>query len=125
MDIVLFDRELDLMEVLWERGPATVADVRASLADDLAHNTVLTLLRRMEQKGYVRREDDGRGHRYFPLIERGQARGGALRRLLDRAFGGSPELLLTQLLDEKKLNEPQIRRLREILNAKHPRGDQP
>lgn len=125
MDIVLFDRELDLMEVLWERGSATVAEVREGVDAEIAHNTVLTLLRRMEQKGYVRREDDGRGHRYFPLIERGEARGGALRRLLDRAFGGSPELLLTQLVDEKKLSQRQIRRLREILDDKLPKGGKP
>ena len=125
MEMLLCARELDLMAVFSERSSGTAGGVRSALADDLAHNTVLTLLRRMEQKGYLRREDDGRGHRYFPLIERGEARGGALRRLLDRAFGGSPELLLTQLLDEKKLNERQIRRLREILNSKLPKGGQP
>lgn len=125
MDIVLFDRELDLMEVLWDRGSATVAEVRAAVDADLAHNTVLTLLGRMEQKGYVRREDDGRGHRYFPLIERKQARGGALRRLLDRAFGGSAELLLTQLMDEKKLDRSEIQALRRILDDKLPKGGKP
>ena len=47
------DRELDVMAVLWDRGPSTVAEVRTRLADDLAHNTVLTVLRVLETKGYV------------------------------------------------------------------------
>jgi BlaI family transcriptional regulator, penicillinase repressor len=123
MDIVLHEREMDLMEVLWERGSATAAEVRGALADDLAHNTVLTILRRMEQKGYVGREEEGRAHRYFPLVEREQARGSALRRLLDRVFGGSPELLLTQLVTERTLDEPEIRRLRELLQKQLPGGD--
>src|SRR5690606_2255313 len=67
MEVILHDRELDLMEVLWERGSATAAEVRAALKDDLAYNTVLTILRRMEDKGYLRHEEEGRAHRYFPL----------------------------------------------------------
>ena len=73
MEIVLHDRELDLMEVLWERGSATAAEVRDALKDPLAYNTVLTILRRMEDKGYLRHEEEGRAHRYIPLIEREQA----------------------------------------------------
>jgi predicted transcriptional regulator len=120
MDVLLHDRELDLMEVLWERRSATVAEVRAALEADLAYNTVLTMLRRMEDKGYVRREEEGRAHRYFPVIERLEARTGALRRVLDRAFGGSPELLLTQLISERKLSPSQIRRLKEVLHEHLP-----
>jgi BlaI family transcriptional regulator, penicillinase repressor len=123
MEIVLHEREMDLMEVLWERGSATAAEVREALTDELAHNTVLTILRRLEQKGYVGREEEGRAHRYFPLVEREQARGSALRRLLDRVFGGSPELLLTQLVSDRTLDEPEIRRLRELLRKQLPGGD--
>jgi BlaI family transcriptional regulator, penicillinase repressor len=123
MDIVLHERETDLMEVLWERGSATAAEVREALADDLAYNTVLTILRRLEQKGYVGHEEEGRAHRYHPLVEREQARGSALRRLLDGVFGGSPELLLTQLVADRKLDEPEIRRLRELLQKQLPKGE--
>ena len=122
MDILLHDREMDLMEILWERGSATAAEVRDALEDDLAYNTVLTILRRLEQKGYVGHTEEGRAHRYHPLVEREEARGTALDRLLDRVFGGSPELLLTHLVSNRKLTETQIRRLREVLR-KHSREE--
>lgn len=114
-DIVIHDREMDLMDVLWERGSATAAEVRDLLEDDLAYNTVLTILRRLEQKGYVGHEEEGRAHRYFPLIEREKARGSAVRQLLDKAFDGSAELMLTHLVTESKLDDEQIRRLRHLL----------
>ena len=124
MDIVLHEREMDLMEVLWERGTATAAEVREALEDDLAYNTVLTILRRLEVKGYVGHEEEGRAHRYYPLVEREEARGSALQRLLDRVFGGSPELLLTHLVSVRTLDEPEIKRLRELLQKQlPPKGD--
>jgi predicted transcriptional regulator len=123
MEIVLHDREMDLMEVLWERGTATAAEVREALEDDLAYNTVLTILRRLEVKGYVGHEEEGRAHRYYPLVEREQAQGSALRRVLDRVFGGSPELLLTHLVSVRTLDEPEIKRLRELLQKQLPKGD--
>ena len=70
MDIVLHQREMDVMEVLWERGNATAGEVLELIPDDLAYNTILTILRRLEQKGYVGRTEEGRAHRYHPLIER-------------------------------------------------------
>jgi BlaI family penicillinase repressor len=63
MQINLTDREAELMDVLWEHGPSTVAEVRAKLADELAYTTVLTMLRTLETKGYVRHEAEGRAHR--------------------------------------------------------------
>ena len=65
MDVQFTDREIDVMEVLWERGPSLVAEVRAALRDELAYTTVLTILRTLEGKGYVGRAPEGRGHRYF------------------------------------------------------------
>ena len=123
MDVVLHEREMDLMEVLWERGSATAAEVRDALADELAYNTVLTILRRMEEKGYVGREEEGRAHRYFPRVEREQVRRSAVRRVLDRLFSGSPELLLNHLVSERKLSEEQIRGLRDLLDEQLPGGD--
>src|SRR6266487_3316339 len=92
------DRELDVMSVLWDIGPATVADVRERIADELAYTTVLTVLRTLEQKGYVGHTEDGRAHRYKPLVKREVAGRTALRRLVEKVFDGSPELLLTQLV---------------------------
>ncbi|MEP6780229.1 MAG: BlaI/MecI/CopY family transcriptional regulator [Gemmatimonadaceae bacterium] len=112
------DRELDLMNVLWEHGPSTAAEVREKLTDDLAYNTVLTMLRILEEKGYAGRIEEGRAHRYHPLVGREAAGHSAVSRLVDKLFGGSPELLLTHLVNDKKLKQSDIQRLREVLDAR-------
>ena len=115
MHISFTDRELDVMSVLWDVGSATVAEVRERIADDLAYTTVLTILRTLEQKGYVSHTEDGRAHRYKPLVKREVAGRTALRRLVDKVFDGSPELLLTQLVSDKNLSDEELRRLRKLL----------
>lgn len=120
MEIVLYDREVEVMEVLWERGSATVAEVRDALEDEMAYTTVLTVLRRLEEKGYVTHQEEGRAHRYHPAIERLAARESALERLTRRLFRGSTELLLTHLVSGKKLSQSEIRRLREMLDDQLP-----
>src|SRR5213083_96126 len=113
--IAFTDRELDVMSVLWDLDSATVAEVRERLADDLAYTTVLTVLRTLEQKGYVGHTGEGRAHRYRPLVKREAAGRSALRRLEDKVFDGSPELLLTQLVSDKNLSDEELRRLRKLL----------
>lgn len=118
MHISFTDRELDVMSVLWDRDSATVAEVRERLADDLAYTTVLTVLRTLEHKGYVRHTGQGRAHRYYPLVKRAAAGRSALRRLVDKVFDGSPELLMTQLVSDKKVSDEELRRLRRLLEAR-------
>ena len=120
MEIVLYERELEVMEVLWERGSATVAEVREALEDEMAYTTVLTVLRRLEEKGFVAHDEEGRAHRYRPLVERAQARESALERLTKKLFQGSPELLLTHLVSQKKLSEAELRRLRDLVEGQLP-----
>lgn len=121
MEIVLFDRELEVMQVLWERGSATVAEVRDALPDEMARTTVLTVLRRIEEKGYVGHEEEGgRAHRYFALIQPQQVQESALDRLTRRLFDGSPGLLLTHLLAHKKLSAAEIRQLRAFVDEHLP-----
>ena len=115
MHIAFTERELDVMSVLWDVGPATVAQVRERIADDLAYTTVLTVLRTLEQKGYVSHTEDGRAHRYKPLVKREVAGRTALRRLVEKVFDGSPELLLTQLVSDKNLSDEELRRVRKLL----------
>ena len=115
MRINFTDRELDVMNVLWDAGSATVAEVRERLSDDLAYTTVLTVLRTLEQKGYVGHTGEGRAHRYRPLVKRAAAGRSALRRLVDKVFDGSPELLLTQLVSDRNLGDEELRRLRKLL----------
>ena len=116
MNVQFTERELDIMNVLWERGPSTAADVRAHLIDDLAYNTVLTILRILEDKGYVTHEGAGRAHVYSPLVEREVAGRSALKRMVKNLFRGNPELLLTQLAEDRDLDEETIRRMRQLLD---------
>ena len=109
-------RELDIMNVLWEHGAATVAEVRERLGEPLAYTTVLTMLRILEEKGAVDHESVGRAYRYRPLVERDVARRHAVRRLVDGLFRGSTELLLTQLVRDRDLDDADVERLRRILD---------
>jgi BlaI family penicillinase repressor len=118
MEIAFTERESDIMAVLWERGPSTVAEVREHLADDLAYNTVLTMLRILEEKGYAGHEAEGRAFRYHALVEREAAAESALRGLVRRMFGGSPHLLLTQLVRERDVPKEELERLRELIDER-------
>jgi predicted transcriptional regulator len=127
VELALTERELDVMAVLWERGSGTVAEVRDALADggapggaklDLAYTTVLTILRTMEEKGYVRHEAEGKAHRYFPAVQQQAVRKSALARLVDTLFRGSPELVLTQLVSDRGLSNDEIARLRQLLDER-------
>ncbi len=122
MRVVLTDREAEFMEVLWEHGPSTVAEVREHLKDDPAYTTVLTILRNLESKGYVGPSKDGRAHRYAPLVDRNVARRSALRDLSHKFFKGSPELLLTHLVSSEKLSDAQIARIQQLLDERRNKG---
>jgi predicted transcriptional regulator len=123
VDIQFTDREIDVMEVLWERGPSLVAEVRAALRDELAYTTVLTILRTLEGKGYVSHEQEGRGHRYFATVKQRAAQTSALRHLTRKLFKGSAELLFIHLVSNQKLSAKQIRNMRELLESKSDTGE--
>jgi predicted transcriptional regulator len=123
VDIQFTDREIDVMEVLWERGPSLVAEVRAALRDDLAYTTVLTILRTLEGKGYVGHEQEGRGHRYSATVKQRAAQTSALRHLTRKLFKGSAELLFIHLVSDQKLSAKQIRSMRELLGSKSDTGE--
>jgi len=118
MKISLTDREADVIQVLWDRGPSVVAEVRAALSDQLAYTTVLTVLRTLESKGYIDHEEDGRGHRYFAIVQQQAARKSALSHLTDKLFKGSAELLFAHLVSDQKLTPEQIKRMRKFLADK-------
>jgi predicted transcriptional regulator len=121
MKIAFTRRELDVMTVLWRLHSATVAEVRKELTDQLAYTTVLTVLRTLEEKRYVKHEDEGRAHRYIPTVDRATAGTTALRRMLNTIFGGSAELLLTNLVNDQKLSRSEINRLRRLLDDVKPK----
>jgi predicted transcriptional regulator len=115
----LTEAEQRLMEVLWEKGSATVAEVTEALPKKigLAYNTVLTTLRILESKGYLRhsKPKDGRAFLYTPLVSREQASHSALRHLLSRFFGNSAEALVLNLLEDEKLSDGERERIRNLL----------
>ena len=116
---VLTDHELRLMEVLWQAGSASVAEVTERVgAPALAYNTVLTTLRTLEQKGYVAHEEDGRAFIYRPLVAQRQAADSAMRHLLTRFFGNSPGQLALRLIDDKKLGDDDLARIQRALSRK-------
>jgi predicted transcriptional regulator len=113
---VLTDHELRLMEALWQRGRATVADIVESLEPPpLAYSTVLTTMRTLEQKGYIDHEEDGRAYVYRPLIARDEAAKSATRHLLDRFFGSSPGALAVSLLDNTQLTDDDVAKIQRLL----------
>lgn len=118
MQLRLTDRELDVMAVLWDRESGTVAEVRGALADDLAYTTVLTVLQTLEDKGFVAHVEEGKAHRYHPLVAREAAERSAVNRLVSSLFGGSPELLLTHLMSEQPLSAAELKRLRKLLDTR-------
>jgi BlaI family penicillinase repressor len=122
MDISLTDREASLMEILWAEGPSTVAEVRERLDDTLAYTTVLTILRNLESKGFVRHDEEGRAHRYSAVVARDMAQRSAVKALKQKLFQGSTELLLTRLVADKELGEDEIRRIRELLDSQTKKG---
>jgi predicted transcriptional regulator len=113
------ERELDIMAVLWDQGPSTAAEVRDALAGhglDLAYNTVLTLLRILEDKGHVDHKEEGRAHRFRAAVKRKEAGASALTRTLNRMFGGSAEALVAQLVQRQGLSKKDLKRLRRVVN---------
>lgn len=120
MTVVLTERELDIMGVLWRDGPSTAGEVRERLVQDagleLAYNSVLTMLRILEEKGYAAHDEDGRAFRYRAVVERSAAEASAVERLVRRMFGGSESRLVVHLVKERGLPAAELARLRRMLD---------
>jgi predicted transcriptional regulator len=106
------------MNVLWERGDTTVGDVVKALAQGqgspLAYSTVLTTLRILENKGYLRHTKEGRAFVYHPVINRNKARSSAVKQLVSRFFNGSPELLVLNVIEQEELDFNDLRQLKRM-----------
>jgi len=123
--IVLGDRELDVMGVLWELGSGTVTEVREALRVPLAYTTVLTILRNLEEKRCVSHATEGRAHRYIPRLSEQAARKTAAVRLVDTLFKGSAEQLLVQLVQDRLLTTKDLKRIRRVLRSGKMRDGRP
>ena len=115
----LTEAELRLMDVVWEKGAATVAEVADALPKDLglAYNTVLTTMRILEDKGYLRhtKADESRAFVYSPVVGRSEASRNAVRYLVSRFFRNSPELLVLNLLEDEDLSAKELQRIRALV----------
>jgi BlaI family transcriptional regulator, penicillinase repressor len=117
--VTLTNHELRLMNVLWERQAATVADIVGVLPPPpLAYTTVMTTLGTLEDKGYVTHAKAGRAFVYRPLIERSEAATSLLDTLLDRFFGSSPGVLALSLLEDERLSDEDVANLKRVIARK-------
>jgi len=112
----LTEAELRLMEVLWQKRRATIADVTESLPPPpIAYNTVLTTMRILEQKGYVSHEEEGRAYVYSPLVGREEAAQSAVGLLLNRFFGNKSAELALRLIENERPGEAELQRLKTLI----------
>ncbi|MGB9104749.1 MAG: BlaI/MecI/CopY family transcriptional regulator [Terriglobales bacterium] len=118
----LTEAELRLMNVLWQKGSATVQQVLDALSAKpaLAYNSVLTTIRILENKGYVKHVKDGRAHVYMPLVGRREATRFEIRHLVNRFFKNSHEQLVLNILQDDGIDESELKKLRHLLEGGTP-----
>lgn len=105
--------ELQIMQVLWREGPSNVTEVQACLfpSNDLAYNTVQTMLNILHRKGRVRRTLKGRAYVYCPVVSKEKVLGQAVHDLIEHMFGGSSEALVMSLIKSHQIDLEQIAEL--------------
>lgn len=106
------------MEIVWERGEVSAAEVRRLLAQTraVARNTVRTLLGRMEEKGWLRHREEGRTFVYTAARPRQETVGQKVSEVIETVCGGSPETLVAALLDYRGLKPDELKRIRQLLD---------
>lgn len=115
----LTEAELRIMNVLWQRGSATVHEVLEALPAKpaLAYNSILTIVRILEKKGYVKHLKDRRAHVFSPQVDRKDATRFEVRHLVSRFFGNSHDLLVLNILEDKGIDGEELARLRQLLEG--------
>lgn len=117
-------RERQIMDVIYKLDKATAADVHERLPDQPTYSTVRAKLRVLEEKGYVRHEEQGPRYVFIPTTPRDKARRSALQHLVDTFFGGSAEQVVAALLDStaSKLSDSELKRLSEMIEKARKEG---
>ncbi len=112
--------ELEMMNVIWRIGPCSVAQVQEQLRPqrELAYTSVSTIVRILEQKGYVTSEKEGRGHRYEASVAKEAYQAMSLKRLVSDVFDGAPSILVQRLLDSKALTPEELAQIKSLLLEK-------
>lgn len=114
----LSEAQLEIMNVVWDRGEVTVGEVWEALAQerDVARNTVQTMMVRLAEKGWLKHRAAGRAFLYRPAVPREATQKTMVQRLLDQAFAGSAEGLVMALLEQQALSRDEARRIREMID---------
>lgn len=115
------DLELEILKILWQKGPQTVEQVREALAGldrELTHSSVITVMNIMVKKKYLKRKKLGRAFQYEPRVSDKEINRGMLGNLVDRVFDGSTSAMMLELLETADLNTDEIKELRRIINRK-------
>jgi len=109
--------ELQIMTVVWDKGSATVHDVKEALSRGRkpAYSTILTMMRKLEVKGYLEHDVADRTYVYRATISRQAARHGMLGDLLNRVFEGSPSQLVSSLVEQNHVTEDELREIRKLI----------
>jgi predicted transcriptional regulator len=123
-DLDLSRRERQIMEIVYQRGRATVADVLEDLPDPPSYSAVRALLRILEDKGHLKHEHDGPRYVYIPTVPPAQARDSAMKRLVRTFFDGSPEKAAAAFLDMSaaQLSDEDLDRLAELIEQARREG---
>ena len=119
------DSELEILQILWQKGPATVKSVNEILCEkkDVGYTTTLKLMQIMYEKGLVHRNEKDRSHIYTAVIEENKIQKALVEKLLETAFSGSAAKLVMQALGNSKPTKEELDKIRELLNNIE-RGDQ-
>jgi BlaI family transcriptional regulator, penicillinase repressor len=120
----LSEAQLEIMNVVWDRDDVTVADVWKALSAQrkVARNTVLTMITRLEEKGWLERDSLEHAHRYRATVPRDSTLGTMLSRLVQTAFGGSAESLMVALLHGRAVSREEASRIRSMIDQAEKRG---
>jgi BlaI family penicillinase repressor len=123
----LSEAQLEIMNAVWDRGQATVADVWKDVCQrrPLARNTVLTLMTRLAEKGWLKQEATGSTFQYSAAVPRTATLGNMVRRLVDTAFGGSAEGLVMALLDGRGVSKDEAERIAAMIQQAESEQTQP
>ena len=112
--------ELQIMNVVWAKGTATVHDVKEALSQGRkpAYSTILTMMRKLEAKGYLDHEVHERTYVYRPTISKKAVRHSMVGEVLDRLFEGSPSLLLNSLAEQNRISEKELRQIKKLIRER-------
>jgi len=114
----LTPQELEIMKLVWQRGEATVRDVYEALLErrKIAYTTVMTMMKILEAKGYLKKRRPDRAFRYRPTQPKNQVIGGMIREFIDRVFNGSAEPLLVHLVKSRHLGEKDLQKIARMVD---------